>query len=43
MERVTIMFEEETKESLERLANRDHNGDRDAAVRELMDEWLEQR
>lgn len=43
MERVTITFDEETKESLERLAEREHAGNRDVAVRELIDEWLTQQ
>lgn len=37
---VTLEFSEETIEALDDKAFHDHRGNRAAAVRELLDEWL---
>jgi hypothetical protein len=40
MEEVEIEIEEETLALLEEKAFRDHRDNREAAVRDLLDEWL---
>jgi metal-responsive CopG/Arc/MetJ family transcriptional regulator len=40
---VTVEFDEETLEQLDELAFRDHREHREAAVRELLDQWLKER
>lgn len=43
MAEVTVEFDEETLEEVDRLAFRDHRDHREAAVRELLDQWLKER
>ena len=40
---VTVELDEETLEAVDRLAFRDHREHREAAVRELLDQWLKER
>lgn len=42
MQRVTIEFHDETVESLDRVAAMEYGGDREAAARALLDEWLDE-
>jgi len=37
---VTVAFDEETIEAIDRKAFADHRDNREAAVRDLLDEWL---
>jgi Arc/MetJ-type ribon-helix-helix transcriptional regulator len=43
MEEVTVEFEEEVLEDIDRKAFRDHRDNRAAAIRDLLDEWLKSR
>lgn len=43
MEEVQIELDEETLTRLEDKAFRDHRDSREAAVRDLLDEWLKRR
>jgi metal-responsive CopG/Arc/MetJ family transcriptional regulator len=43
MESVTVEFDEETIEALDEKAFQDHRESREAAVRDLLDEWLKIR
>lgn len=43
MEEVTLELEEETLEKVEKIAFRDHQDNREAAIRTLLDEWLKTR
>jgi metal-responsive CopG/Arc/MetJ family transcriptional regulator len=40
---VTVEFDEEVLEQVDELAFRDHREHREAAVRELLDQWLKER
>jgi metal-responsive CopG/Arc/MetJ family transcriptional regulator len=40
---VTVEFDEEILEQIDELAFRDHREHREAAVRELLDQWLKER
>lgn len=40
MEEITIALGDETLDSLDRVADRDYEGDRDAAARDLIGDWL---
>lgn len=40
---VTVAFSADELESLDAVALAEHDGDREAAVRALLDEWLEAR
>lgn len=40
---VTVEFDEETLERIEEIAFRDHRENREAAVRELLDQWLKEK
>lgn len=40
---VTVEFDEETLEDVDKLAFRNHRENREAAVRELLDRWLKTR
>jgi hypothetical protein len=40
LESVTVAFDEETIEAIDRKAFADHRDNREAAVRDLLDEWL---
>jgi hypothetical protein len=42
-ESVTVAFDEETLEAIDEKAFRDHQDNREAAVRDLLDEWLKNR
>lgn len=43
MESVTIEFDDETLAAIEEKAFRDHRDSREAAIRDLLDEWLKDR
>ena len=43
MDEITIELDEEELEEIDRQAFRDHRGNREAAIRSLLDEWLKQR
>lgn len=43
MKQVTIELSESTLSSLENLAEAEHDGNRSAAVRDLLDVWLDQQ
>ncbi len=43
MESVTLEFDEETLEAIDEKAFRDHRDCREAAIRDLLDEWLKDR
>jgi len=43
MQPVTVTLSDETLASLETLAEREHEGDREAAARELLAEWIERQ
>jgi len=43
MEEVTVEFDEETLEALDAKAFRDHRDNREAAIRECLDQWLKER
>ncbi|MFB6129043.1 MAG: ribbon-helix-helix protein, CopG family [Halorhabdus sp.] len=43
LEEVTVEFDEETIEALDAKAFRDHRDNREAAIRELLDQWLTER
>jgi metal-responsive CopG/Arc/MetJ family transcriptional regulator len=40
LESVTVEFDEEVIETIDRKAFADHRDNREAAVRDLVDEWL---
>ncbi len=40
MDEVSVEFDESTIELLDRYAAAEHDGDKPAAVRELLEEWL---
>lgn len=42
MPQVTIELSETTFHSLEEIADTEHDGNRDAAVRDLLDTWLDE-
>ena len=43
MDEVTIELEEGELEEIDKLAFENHRDNRDAAIRELLDQWLKQR
>lgn len=43
LEEVTVEFDEETLEALDSKAFRDHRDNREAAVRDLLDQWVKER
>jgi hypothetical protein len=43
LESVTVAFDEETIEAIDRKAFADHRDSREAAIRDLVDEWLKER
>jgi metal-responsive CopG/Arc/MetJ family transcriptional regulator len=43
MESVTIEFDEETLAAIDEKAFRDHQDSREAAIRDLLDEWVKER
>ncbi|WP_181687334.1 ribbon-helix-helix protein, CopG family [Halorhabdus salina] len=43
MAEVTVEFDEETIEAIEEKAFRDHRDNREAAIRECLDQWLKER
>ncbi|PSP85894.1 ribbon-helix-helix protein, CopG family [Halobacteriales archaeon QS_1_68_17] len=43
LESVTVEFDEETLEALDELAFADFRDNREAAIRDLVDEWLKDR
>ncbi|MFB6174046.1 MAG: ribbon-helix-helix protein, CopG family [Halobacteriales archaeon] len=43
METVTLELEEETVERIDEIAFEDHRENREAAIRELLDQWLKDR
>ncbi|MFW6046049.1 MAG: ribbon-helix-helix protein, CopG family [Natronomonas sp.] len=43
LETVTIEFDEDTVAAIDEKAFADHRDSREAAVRELLDEWLKKR
>jgi hypothetical protein len=43
MDQVTLELDEATVEKLEDIAWTDHRGNREAAIRDLLDEWLRAR
>ena len=43
METVTIELESEKLERIDDIAFADHRDNREAAIRELLDEWLKER
>ncbi|MFB6303180.1 MAG: ribbon-helix-helix protein, CopG family [Haloferacaceae archaeon] len=43
MDQVTLELDEETIEALDDIAWTDHRGNREAAIRDLLDEWLRDR
>lgn len=43
MQQVTIELSEATLESLEAIADEEYEGNRSAAVRELLDAWLDEQ
>lgn len=40
---VTVAFTDAEAEAIERVAEAEFDGDRDAAVRSMLDAWLEER
>lgn len=42
MPEVTVEFDEETLAELDDIAFADHRDNREAAIRELLDEWLKE-
>jgi len=43
LEEVTVEFDEETLEALDEKAFQDHRDNREAAIRDLLDQWLKDR
>lgn len=43
METVTVEFDEETLDVIDEKAFKDHCDNREAAIRDLLDEWLKTR
>jgi ATP-dependent protease Clp ATPase subunit len=43
LEAVTLELEEETIQAVDEKAFTDHRGNREAALRDLLDEWLKAR
>lgn len=43
LEEVTIELEEPVLEEIDDIAFTDHRGNREAAIRELLDQWLKDR
>lgn len=43
LETVTIEFDEETLAAIDEKAFADHRDNREAAIRELLDEWLKRQ
>lgn len=43
MNTITIELEDETLESLDEIAYADHRGNREAAIRALLDTWLQRQ
>lgn len=43
LETVTVTFDEETIEALDEKAFVDHRDNREAAIRDCLDEWLKQQ
>ena len=43
LDEVTIELEESELEEIDAIAFTDHRGNRQAAIRELLDEWIKQR
>jgi hypothetical protein len=43
MAEVTVEFDEETIEGLDAKAFREHRDNREAAIRECLDQWLKER
>ena len=43
LEEVTVEFDEETIDALDAKAFRDHRDNREAAIRECLDQWLKAR
>ena len=43
MDEVTIELDEDELEEIDKLAFAHHRDNRDAAIRELLDEWLKRR
>mgnify|MGYP000185737892 CR=1 FL=1 len=43
LDAVTLELDEETVDALDDVAFADHRGNRDAAIRSLLDEWLKER
>jgi Arc/MetJ-type ribon-helix-helix transcriptional regulator len=43
LETVTLELEDEAVEAIDEKAFTDHRGNRDAAIRDLLDEWLKAR
>jgi metal-responsive CopG/Arc/MetJ family transcriptional regulator len=43
MAEVTVEFDEETIEALDAKAFREHRDNREAAIRECLDQWLKER
>jgi hypothetical protein len=43
LESVTVAFEEETIEAIDEKAFADHRDNREAAIRDLVDQWLKTR
>jgi len=43
LESVTVAFDEETIEALDEKAFAEHRDNREAAIRDCLDEWLKQR
>jgi len=43
LEEVDVELDEELLEAVDEKAFADHRGNRDAAVRDLLDEWLKQK
>lgn len=43
MTTVTVEFDEAVLEEVDELAFQDHRGHREAAVRELLDQWLQEQ
>ena len=43
LESVTVAFDEETIEALDEKAFTDHRDNREAAIRDCLDEWLKRR
>ncbi|WEL16297.1 MULTISPECIES: ribbon-helix-helix protein, CopG family [unclassified Halorhabdus] len=43
LEEVTVEFDEEIIDALDEKAFQDHRDNREAAIRELLDQWLKER